>query len=58
MFRGEIVYYTITEFDFDQDGKKGTIVRAELDCREDFDTLIGKLFKYRDEHYKQKEDVK
>lgn len=50
--------YTLTEFDLDQDGKTGTIVRAELDCRADFDALIGKLFTYRDERYpQQKEEV-
>jgi hypothetical protein len=50
------MYYTIT--DFDSDGKRGIVVRAELETLKDFNELIKKLLEKRDTTYPQKEESK
>lgn len=55
---GKRMYYTITDLDLDRDGKKGVVVRAELETLGDFNELIDKLFKYRDKRYPQKGEPK
>lgn len=57
---GKRMHYTITDFDLDRDGKKGVVVRAELETLGDFNELIKKLLDKRDSTYPypQKEDLK
>lgn len=59
VLRRRAMHYTITDFDLDQNGKKGVVVRAELETLDDFNELIKKLSERRDRDYpQQKEESK
>ena len=57
---GKRMYYTITDLDLDRDGKKGVVVRAELETLADFNELLKKLLDKRDSvfPYPQKGELK